>query len=169
MPSPTVQQNAHRAKVLVGLFWSGVGLAPLAMLITLVASGGMLKVAAVLAMLAVVLIGVSIALRRDPGDGPCRAAATPCWTKWISCAHDVREDLNTAARNTHRALTERIHTVHGGVEALRAQVDELRAQIEEVQTRPIAPMVAHGPGASGAARVGRPRRPPASCTPRPSR
>src|SRR5215510_12971633 len=154
MPQKSDQRNAH-PKVLGGLFWGGVGLAPLAVLIMLVASGGVLKVAAVIAMMSVVLIGVSITLRRDPETVRVELHDT-ILDEVDQLRHDVREDVNAAARNTHRALTDRIQAMHGGIEALRAHVDELRAQIDDLQARAITPMVAPPPVASGAARVGAP-------------
>src|SRR5262245_40348326 len=113
MPSSTDQHNAHRAKVLAGLFWSGVGLVPLAVLIMLVASGGLLKVAAFIAMVSVVLIGVSITLRRDPETVRVELHDT-ILDEVDQLRHDVREEVNAAARNTHRALTERMNSMHGG-------------------------------------------------------
>src|SRR4051794_9875874 len=148
MPSSTDQRNAHRTKVLRALFWSGVGLAPLAVLIMLVAAGAVLKVAALVAMVSVVLIGVSIALRRDPETVRVELHDT-ILDEVDQLRHDVREDVNAAARHTHRALTDRIQAMHGGIESLRAHVDELRAQIDDLQTRvAIAPMVPSAPVAS---------------------
>ncbi|MBO4208402.1 hypothetical protein [Micromonospora echinofusca] len=54
--------------LLTALFWVGVGLAPLAAIILLVAdTNAPLRIAAVLGLTSVVLIGLSIALRPDSG------------------------------------------------------------------------------------------------------
>ncbi|MEH1013766.1 hypothetical protein V6U90_11745 [Micromonospora sp. CPCC 206060] len=54
--------------LLAAFFWVGVGLAPLAAIILLVAdTNAPLRIAAVLGLTSVVLIGLSIALRRDSG------------------------------------------------------------------------------------------------------
>ncbi|MDI5941979.1 hypothetical protein QLR68_28385, partial [Micromonospora sp. DH15] len=66
MPAPVAATDRRDPRLLPVLFWIGVALAPVAALILLVADGnGPLRFAAVLAILAVVLIGLSIALRAD--------------------------------------------------------------------------------------------------------
>ena len=69
MPAPVVSDDKRHPPLLTTLFWVGVAIAPVAALILLVADGnGPLRFAAVLAILAVVLIGLSIALRADGGQ-----------------------------------------------------------------------------------------------------
>ena len=64
MPASVAPADKSTPTLLTVLFWVGVGLAPLAALILLIADGnGSLRFGAVLAILAVVLIGLSIALR----------------------------------------------------------------------------------------------------------
>ncbi|GAA2714594.1 hypothetical protein ACFY2R_08820 [Micromonospora olivasterospora] len=64
MPASAIDRRDPR--LLSALFWTGVAFAPVAALILLVADGnGLLRLAAVLAIVAIVLIGLSIALRPD--------------------------------------------------------------------------------------------------------
>ena len=63
MPAPEAQV-ARRGMLVHGLFWSGVGLAPVAILILLFGQGtGSLRVAVTLSVLTMVMVGVSIAMR----------------------------------------------------------------------------------------------------------
>ena len=155
MPAPQVQ-DARRGKLLQGLFWGGIGLAPLAMLILLFSqSTGMLRVAVILSVLTVVSLALSIGMR--PSVEMVR----------VDIEHRVldevehvrarsREDIKVAARNTHRVLSDRISELTETIDALRAQtvrafeltesVDELRAQVEDLQHAPAGrrPAVGHG-------------------------
>lgn len=99
MPASVAAPDRRDSRLLPGLFWAGVGLAPVAALILLVAdSNGPLRIAAVLAIAAVVLIGLSVALR-DGGDG----------------AHADAEELRDEVEEQHRQ-----------VEALRREIEALR-------------------------------------------
>ena len=122
------EEEPRRRPLLTVLFWTGVGLAPLAMLLLLFADGnGLLRVAAVLAVLAVVLIGLSIGLRGDPEA--VRVDIEDMIADEIEGLHrDVRKDVETAARATHRAFGERLRAVQGSVDQLRTQVEALRAE-----------------------------------------
>lgn len=160
MPVSEQQQDQRGARLLVILFWGGVGLAPLAALILLFA----LRFGVILAVLAVVLIGLSIALRRD--SDTVRIELQEAMLEELGqLRNDVREDMATAARNTHRSLTERINalaeTVEGmrhsveGVEAIRIQLQTARGQIEELQSRPmLAPAPAPAPSQQAAQHPG---------------
>jgi hypothetical protein len=113
-------------RVLTGLFWSGVGLVPLAGLLLLVSSGGAIRLAAFLAVLAVVLIGLSITLRPDPSA--LRTGMEETLLEEIDMLReDVRDDITTAARATHQALDERVQILQQTVDALRAELEALRA------------------------------------------
>ncbi|WP_020493364.1 hypothetical protein [Salinispora vitiensis] len=68
MPVPAETDDPRSPRLPTALFRVGVVCAPVAALLVLVAdSNGLLRIAAVLALLAVVLIGLSIALRPDGG------------------------------------------------------------------------------------------------------
>ncbi len=142
--------DVRRGKVPHALFWGGMGLAPLAVLILLFGqSTGSLRIAVVLAVLTIVMLALSIALR--PSVEMFR----------VDIEHRVldelerirlaaREDTATAARNTHKALTEKIYGLSETVEELRAQVDEVQASsllaIEQHAPAAVGPGVPGGPG-----------------------
>ena len=66
MPNRDDDEPRAGRPLLKVLFWAGVALAPVAMALLLLADGnGPLRIAAVLAILSVVLIGLSVALRGD--------------------------------------------------------------------------------------------------------
>lgn len=86
MPVPEVTDDTRTPSLLTVLFRVGVALAVVAALVLLVAdSNGPLRVAAVLAILAIVLIGLSIAMRPDDG----------------SRAVQLREELEQLRRELH--------------------------------------------------------------------
>src|SRR5262245_1465732 len=114
MPAPKARSD-RRGRDLHGLLWGGVGLAPLSILILLFGGGtGSLRIAVVFAVLSTTLIAVSVALR--PSVELLRADIEERVLDEVEQVRlHARADVATAARNTHRALTERIgaltHTV----------------------------------------------------------
>ncbi len=119
MPAPATPTARPGNPLLPALFWIGVGLAPLAAgLLLLGQSGGLLRVAAVLAVVSIVLIGLAVGLRRDP-DAVRGEFEHTLAEEMDALRDDVRDDIRTAARATHAALMREI------VE-LRDDVDELR-------------------------------------------
>src|SRR5688500_10690998 len=122
MPASAPPSVRPRRQLLVVVFWVGVGLAPLAALLLLVGqSAGALRVAAVLAVFAVVLIGLSITLRRDAET--VRLDLEETLLEEIDALRgDVRNDIATAARATHKAFGEKLQALHETVHALRMQV-----------------------------------------------
>jgi hypothetical protein len=134
MPAADSTEGRRGGRLLKALFWAGVGLAPIAALLLLFAQGaGLLKVAAVLAVLAVVLIGLSITLRA--GGGAIGGDVEDLVYDEIDALRDdIREDIANAARQTHKALADKIVVLNDTVEGLRGQVDMLRGQIDRVAT-----------------------------------
>jgi hypothetical protein len=132
------QEGEQRGgRVLTIVFWAGVGLAPLAALVLILGSGqGSLKIAGVLALLAVVLIGLSITLRKD-ADSIRMELEDSILDEVDSLREDVRHDIATAARATHRQFSEKLQYLHDSVEALRAQVEALRLGYERPDARPV--------------------------------
>lgn len=113
--------RSHR--VLTGLFWTGVGLAPLAGVVLLLGGGSL---AAVLGVLTVVLIGLSITLRPDAAT--VRAEMEKTLLEEIDMLReDMRGDITTAARATHQAFEERTQTLQRTVDSLRAELEAVRA------------------------------------------
>ena len=105
MPAPVAPDARRQSPLLTVLFWIGVALAPMAALILLVADGnGPLRFAAVLAILAVVLIGLSIALR---ADGDAAAARTDELLDEIEqLRRELRGEIVAAAQRGNQALDQ---------------------------------------------------------------
>lgn len=134
-----------------GLFWGGMALAPVAVLILLFGqSTGALRVAVVLAVLTIVMLAVSMAIR--PSVDMVR----------VDIEHRVLDEMERirlrtqsetahVARHTAAALTERIHMLNATIEDLRAQVDEAQAMSYFDPNGPAA----IGPGPAGAPPGGR--------------
>ncbi|MEK8109055.1 hypothetical protein NKG94_38275 [Micromonospora sp. M12] len=105
MPAPATADSRHRPQLLTLLFWAGVALAPVAALILLVADGnGPLRFAAVLAILAVVLIGLSIALRPD-GEGDS-ARTDELLDEIEELRRELRGEIVAAAQRGNQALDQ---------------------------------------------------------------
>ncbi|MEV4618396.1 hypothetical protein AB0J74_06705 [Asanoa sp. NPDC049573] len=139
---PTRDDEEPRGRPLLKLlFWAGIGLAPLAMGLLLIADGnGPLRIAAVLAVLSVVLIGLSIGLRGDTDS--VRADLEDLVADEIDeLQSDVRRDIETAARATHRSLGEKVQALQQTVDALRAQLEAQRGA-----ARPAAAGIPAQPG-----------------------
>ncbi|MEV2241846.1 hypothetical protein [Micromonospora sp. NPDC049891] len=116
MPAPV---PADTRKLLTVLFWGGVALAPVAALILLVADGnGPLRFAAVLAILAVVLIGLSIALRTDDGG----QHAEELREEVDELRRELRGEIVAAAQRGNHALDE-VQRVQEALAGLRRRVE----------------------------------------------
>jgi hypothetical protein len=129
MPASETQQGQRGgARLLTVVFWIGVGLAPLAAVLVMVSSGATgLRIAAVLAILAVVLIGLSIRLRPDASR--VRAEVEDLVFEELDVLReDIREDISTAVKATHRAFSEKLQQVLENVEMLRDQVEGAQAE-----------------------------------------
>src|SRR5690349_11622180 len=105
MPPKRPPPAPQRGKLVQGLFWGGVALAPLAILVLLFGSGtGSLRIAVTLAVLAVAALALSMAMR--PGPEMVRLEIEHRVLDEVERARALtREDVTTAARNTHRALS----------------------------------------------------------------
>ena len=120
-------QDVRRGRLLQGFFWSGVGVATLAMLALLFSQSlFVLRLAVILSVIAIMLLAVSIVLR--PSVEMVRVDIEEHIIGEVERVRlRAREDISTAARNTHRVLTEKIYALTATVEALRAQIEEVRA------------------------------------------
>ncbi|MCM0677594.1 hypothetical protein NCC78_23315, partial [Micromonospora phytophila] len=120
MPAPVVSADTRNPSLLNVLFWIGVALAPVAALILLVADGnGPLRFAAVLAILAVVLIGLSIALRAD-GGGSTREEEL--LDEIDQLRRELRGEIVAAAQRGNQAL-DQAQRAQEAVAALRHRLD----------------------------------------------
>ncbi|MFF4881052.1 hypothetical protein [Micromonospora sp. NPDC000668] len=121
MPAPVTPDARRQSPLLTMLFWAGVALAPVAALILLVADGnGPLRFAAVLAILAVVLIGLSIALRTD-GEG-ASARADELLDEIEELRRELRTEIVAAAQRGNQAL-DQAQRAQEGVAAVRRRLD----------------------------------------------
>ena len=160
MPAPRSQPEDAGARLLPILFWAGVGLAPLAVLLLVFGPDGAVRFGGALGVVAVVLIGLSIGLRRDV-RGVREDLAEILYDEIEVLRGDLRQDLTVAARAIHRQLGEKLQTLHETVDALREQVEAPRYERAEPHqqgtahtgTHPYVPV----PGRpSGHASVGHP-------------
>ncbi len=146
--------DVRRAQVPQGLFWVGIVLAPVAVLILLFGqSVGSLRVAVVLAVITIVLLAVSIAMR--PSVEMLRVDIEHRVLDEVERVRvKAREDTTTAARNTHKALSDKIHVLTETVEDLRAQIDEVQTgtMLATHHAPPLDPAPAPAPGAPGTVR-----------------
>jgi len=121
---PSQTRSDWRGRWLPVLFWIGVGLAPLAMLLLLLGQGGgSLRLAAVLAILCVVLIGMSIAFRNDVRA--VRAQLESMVLEEIDALRDeTREDIVAVARKLHSTLREQVADLADQIEEMREQAPQ---------------------------------------------
>ncbi|WP_208648840.1 hypothetical protein [Micromonospora inaquosa] len=121
MPAPATSDARRRPPLLTMLFWAGVALAPVAALILLVADGnGPLRFAAVLAILAVVLIGLSIALRPD-GEGDS-ARTDELLDEIEELRRELRGEIVAAAQRGNQAL-DQAQRAQEAIAAVRRRLD----------------------------------------------
>ncbi|PWU47432.1 hypothetical protein DLJ46_14740, partial [Micromonospora globispora] len=127
MPAPVIPAAKRSSSLLTVLFWVGVALAPVAALILLVADGnGPLRFGAVLAILAVVLIGLSIALRAEGGGGS--AGSEQMLAEVEQLRRELRSEIVAAAQRGNQALDQAQRTQEA-VAALRRRLDVAAAGI----------------------------------------
>ncbi|MFY1618196.1 hypothetical protein [Micromonospora sp. WMMD736] len=127
MPAPVTSDARRQPLLLTVLFWGGVALAPVAALILLVADGnGPLRLAAVLAIVAVVLIGLSIALRPD-GDGGS-ARADELLDEIEELRRELRAEIVAAAQRGNQAL-DQAQRAQEGIAAIRRRLDATGAAL----------------------------------------
>ncbi|RKR89627.1 hypothetical protein BDK92_3982 [Micromonospora pisi] len=123
MPAGDDTEPPRRRQLLTTLSWTGVGLASLAALMLLFGqSNGLLRITALLGVLAIVLIGLSVTLR---GNSETEGAELEeaLLERIEEVRGTLRQDIATAARSTHQALGEQLQAVQHNVAALRRQAD----------------------------------------------
>ncbi|WP_433388297.1 hypothetical protein [Micromonospora sp. KLBMP9576] len=126
MPASVAPTDTRSRQPLAALFWTGVALAPVAVLILLVAdSNGPLRIAAVLAIVAVVLIGLSIALRTD-GAGPDRSEEL--LDEIAQLRRELRGEIVAAAQRGNEAL-DHAQRAREEAAALRRRLDATSAAL----------------------------------------
>jgi hypothetical protein len=141
MPDEDADYARRGGRLLPVLFWAGVGLAPLAGLLLLLGNGGSLRVGAFLGVLALVLVGLSIALRPDATAVRLQLEETLLDELDVLRA-EVREDLASASRATHQMVGERLGAVQQQIDALRAEHARYPAPRSAAPAGPPPPMAA---------------------------
>jgi len=123
-----------RARLLGYSRWAAIGLAVLAALTLALFSGETaLRIAAFMAVIAVVLVVVSLTMN---GATSAKVHLEEVLLDEIDMLRDdVRADITTAARATHRAIAERVAHLHQNLETMRRDVDS-RALGESSPLRP---------------------------------
>lgn len=102
MSVPAVPDDTRNSRLPTALFRVGMACAPVAALVLLIAdSNGLLRVAAVLAILAVALIGLSIALRPDGG-----AQVGELRDEIERLRHELHGEITAAAQRGNQALDQ---------------------------------------------------------------
>src|SRR5262245_32993877 len=130
MPASENRNRGRAGRPNTAIFWIGIGLAPLAALLVLLSNGTQaLRVAALLAILAVVLIGLSIMLRPDAASVR-EEIEDSVFEELDGLRGAVRDDITSAARATHNSLSEKLQNMYEHVEALRGQLDAMREPYE---------------------------------------
>jgi len=113
---------------LAWLFWAGVGVAPLAALLLVLGQGvGPLRAAAVLAVLSVVMIGLSVTLREDVST--VRDDFSETLRREVDL---VRADVDTLRRGVELTMHRELERVRGELEAARRDT-VLRAEATRLQ------------------------------------
>lgn len=129
MPASPDSPDRPRGKLLPALLWAGVGVAPLAALALVLGSGERsLRIAIGLALLSVVLIGLSVVLR--PTVEAVKVDLEDALYDEVDAIRDgMRNDIATAARATHRSFGEKFEHLQGMVEQLRGQLEAIRVEM----------------------------------------
>lgn len=118
MPAPVLPDDKRALPRSTLLFWAGVALAAIAALLLLVAEGnGTLRVAAVLALTSVVVIGLSVTLRPDDG-----AAVQELFDE----IEELRAEIATVARASHQ-VAEQAHRAPAAVASVPQRGGEVAA------------------------------------------
>lgn len=119
MSAPVSADYRRDSRPLSLLFWAGVACAPVAALLLLVAdTNGPLRVAAVLAIVAVVLIGLSIALRAGSGGADADQL------------RDEIEEMRRELRGEIIAAAQRGNQAHDAAQRAQEQVAALRRRLD---------------------------------------
>lgn len=157
MPASDTRDDQRGERVYSILFWVGVALAPIAALMLLISSGtGGLKGALGVVIISVILIGVSIIMRRD-GEGLRTELEETVFDEIDALRADVRADISQAAQATHRAFGEKLQYLLDQLEATRAELEATRVQVDAIRHGITQPAPAQRHPASASAHGGVPQ------------
>ena len=150
MPPDDTAPRQSRVRLFRGVFWAGIAVAGIAVLLLLLGQDTLqLRLAVVLAVVAISLIGVSIMFRRE--SDTVRGEVEELILEEMDQLHeDVREDITSAARATHKALGDKVVQLNDTVETLRTELDNLRAHLEHG----VQPALTSAPAGNGSHSAG---------------
>jgi hypothetical protein len=112
-----------RSRLLSAQFWVGIALAPIAALLLIF---GGTAAAAVLAIIAVVVLALSVIMRGNHWADSVSTNVVAV-NELAALREDVRADITTAARATHRALTAKVTALEQSIEAMQREIDAARS------------------------------------------
>ncbi len=162
MLASDTREDQRGAQIFTVLFWVGVALAPIAALVLLIGGGtGSLRVCLGLVIISVILIGVSITLRRDT-DTMRTELENTVFEEIDALRADVRDDIAHATQATHRAVGEKMQFLLEQIESTRADLAATKVQVDALRhgmsTSPPAPAPQrHAATASAEVHQGGPR------------
>ena len=97
---------------------------------------GSLRAAVGILIISVILVGVSITLRRE-STGLKTEIEDTMFDEIDSVRADVRDDIGHAVQATHRALGEKMQYLLDQVESTRAELEATKAQLETLRHQPV--------------------------------
>jgi hypothetical protein len=152
MPATQNRPGQQSGQLAPMLFWVGVGLTPLAVLLLLFSGGsGALRLGVVLVVAAVVLTGLAMKLRLDSGGGP-GDLDDAVYQEMDALRDMLRQEIAGAVGASHRSLADQVTVLQEQVGALRAQLDRARVALDQLGAGASGPGVAPLPPPSGPAR-----------------
>src|SRR3954462_10098902 len=132
------QTSDQRARLFVIQAGVGVGLAALGALLLLFGATG---VAAVLALLGVVVLGYTMLMeRRAPSQR--QEIEEALLDELDSLREDVRTDITTAARATHKALNDRVNHLQESLAAVQRNVEQAAGDARAAEARALEAHIA---------------------------
>ncbi|GIH08363.1 hypothetical protein Rhe02_64300 [Rhizocola hellebori] len=114
---------------------------------------GSLRAAVGILIISVILVGVSITLRRD-SEGIKSELEDTMYDEIDTVRAEVRDDLGHAVQATQRALGEKMQYLMDQVESTRAELEATKAQLETLRHQPVAASHRAGAPAPGIAQHG---------------
>ncbi len=148
MPAQDAPEEPRGRSMATILFWVGVGLAPVAALLLLIGqSNGPLRIAAVLAIVAVVLIGLSITLRSD-AESVRLDLEENLLQEIDELRAELRQEIANVTRASQQAFGAQLQPLRANLELLRGQLNVDRADPAAAAASGIEPA---RPGATGVA------------------
>ncbi len=155
MPGAQTQQVNGDTKLPSVVFWTGMGLTPLAAVLVFLTEGSSsARIAAAVAILGVALVGLSVMLRPDARSAGADLEALVAEEIEV-LRQDVRQDITSAVQASHANLAERLALLRQQLDAALSQLDAARIAypppVAKIPAGVAAPVAAAAVGRSGGA------------------